>query len=351
MTLLLREPEVAKTATEAPPAPVVAERACGTCGATMAPDQDWCLECGTAAPGRLGTRPGLRAAATAVGLTLLLAGGAVAASYAALSSDAHREASRPAPPDASPVAQVPATPAPVTAVPGTPVPSTTAPAVTPPSIAPGTTPPTATIPKITVPPVGPPAPTTQINVPSTPTVTPTPTRPTTTTPSTTRPTTTASTKPQPIDLGADSVSLYDPYNRAEDKGDPADAYDNSTDSAWHVTTPLRSGDMGIGLVVDLEKARAVKVIELLTDTPGFRIELYAATGNDLPPDVLDTRWAHVKNRSRVDETKRDGSAAGDGQERIVLGAGTAKYRYVLLWFTTPPDDGPTVEIADLKLLA
>ena len=348
MTLLLREPEVAETAAEAPQAPVVAERACATCGSAMALDQDWCLECGTAAPGRLGTRPGLRAAATAVGLTLLLAGGAVAASYAALSSDAHREASRPAPPDATPVAQVPATPPPATAVPGAPTPGATAPAVTPPSI----TTPTATIPKITVPPVGTPAPTTPIRVPSTPTVTPNaPTSPTTTTPRTTRPSTPASTKPQPIDLGADAVNLYDPYNRAEDKGDPADAYDNSTDSAWRVTTPLRSKEMGVGLVVDLEKARAVKVIELLSDTPGFRIELYAATGNELPPDVLDTRWAHVTNRSRVDETNRDGSSAGDGQERIVLGAGTAKYRYVLLWFTTPPDDGPTVEIADLKLLA
>ena len=34
--------------------------------------QDWCLECGTAAPGRLGARPGWRAAFTVVGLTTVL---------------------------------------------------------------------------------------------------------------------------------------------------------------------------------------------------------------------------------------------------------------------------------------
>ena len=48
----------------------------------MAPEQDWCLNCGTAAPGRLGERPGWRAASTVIVLALLLvlgaAGGAAA---------------------------------------------------------------------------------------------------------------------------------------------------------------------------------------------------------------------------------------------------------------------------------
>src|SRR5919108_6079215 len=61
-------------------------RTCKSCGATMEPGQDWCLQCGTAA-GRLGERPGLRSAMTVLGLTLLLVAGAVAASFAALSED------------------------------------------------------------------------------------------------------------------------------------------------------------------------------------------------------------------------------------------------------------------------
>jgi hypothetical protein len=38
----------------------------------MAQEQDWCLSCGTAAPGRLGERPGWRAALTVLGATLAL---------------------------------------------------------------------------------------------------------------------------------------------------------------------------------------------------------------------------------------------------------------------------------------
>jgi len=48
---------------------VVPDFACETCGAGMAPGQDWCLECGTAAPGRLGaSRSGWRSAFTVVAL-------------------------------------------------------------------------------------------------------------------------------------------------------------------------------------------------------------------------------------------------------------------------------------------
>ncbi|MEA2303390.1 MAG: hypothetical protein QOH43_670, partial [Solirubrobacteraceae bacterium] len=84
--------------------PAAPPRTCAACGAALAPEQDWCLECGTAAPGRLGGRPGMRSAVAVAVLTLLLVGGAVAASYAALSTDANRRASTTTPADAAPVA-------------------------------------------------------------------------------------------------------------------------------------------------------------------------------------------------------------------------------------------------------
>src|SRR4051812_4673037 len=62
----------------------VAARSCSECGEAMLDSQDWCLNCGTAAPGRLGSRPGWRAVSTVTLLTLVLVMGAVAASYAAL---------------------------------------------------------------------------------------------------------------------------------------------------------------------------------------------------------------------------------------------------------------------------
>ena len=82
---------------------------------------------------------------------------------------------------------------------------------------------------------------------------------------------------------------------------------------------------------------------MTTKTPGFKIEIYATDDTDLPPDVLDTRWAHLKDVSGV-------GTDTDGKVKVSLGSGTTKYRHVLLWFTAPPTDGSTVRISELKIL-
>ena len=71
-----------------PPA-AAPERSCARCGAAMAADQDWCLQCGAGAPGSLGTR-GWRSTATILGAVAVLALGAAAAAYAALSKGASK---------------------------------------------------------------------------------------------------------------------------------------------------------------------------------------------------------------------------------------------------------------------
>ena len=300
----------------------------------MVPTQDWCLECGAAAPGRLGARPGRRAALTVLVTTLALACGAVAASYAALSGDAHRSAAAPAPPSVTPVAQqAPATPT---------APVAPAPAPTPPAPVlhgipglPANHPvipilPQRQLPVVPVKPLPTPAP---VQIKPKPAPKPKP------------------AAPQPIALGTDAARLYDPYGSAVDKGDPAAAYDKNLGTSWFVTSKNSTGSMAVGLVVDLEKARHVQTVALATSTPGYTVELYGAPDGDLPPDVLDTRWSHLANRSQVDETKRDGSKAGDGAERIALRSRAGFYRYVLLWFTAPPaSGGPTVRISELSLL-
>src|SRR5919108_5968122 len=94
MKLLERQPEIARDAPPEPPAQAPPEetpgdpgaRTCKACGATMAPEQDWCLACGIASS-RVVERPGARSALTVLGLTLVLVTGAVAASYAALRQD------------------------------------------------------------------------------------------------------------------------------------------------------------------------------------------------------------------------------------------------------------------------
>ena len=96
-------------------------------------------------------------------------------------------------------------------------------------------------------------------------------------------------------------------------------------------------------MVDLGKLQGVREINLQTPTPGFRVEIYATDETTPPPDILDTRWSHIKDVSNI-------GTKDDGKQRIVLGAGTTKYRNVLLWFTQPPTDGPRLRIAELKLL-
>lgn len=313
----------------ATPADAGGSRACDACATPMADGQDWCFACGVAAPGRLGVARGMRTAVATVVVTLALTGSAVAASYAALSSDAGHEAAGPPPAAGAPVAQAPpAVPAaPIPPVPAADLPTTKAPSV-------------ATPPKVSAPDPAPanPKPTSPIPATSPKDTAKTDTKsdsgknaPDDSTPA-------APTAAAPLELAADAAALYDPSGYATTGEEPKDAIDGDTATAWKVTSS-NAKSMDLGVVLDLGKKRGVREIELLTKTPGFRTEIYATDSSDVPPDILDTRWAHIKDRSNV-----------GSKERIVLGAGTTKYRYVLVYFTAPPKAGPTVTLTEARLL-
>ena len=328
----------------------------------MAPEQDWCLACGMAA-GRLGARPGSRSALTVLGLTGLLLAGAVAASYAALREDR----------------TVPGRPAAAAEVAQAPPPATTAPpstATTPPPASTTTRPSSGSttgssrLPKVKVPTSSspPPAPSTSstpIPAPSPPvtstprtsrTPTPTPTRSTptpaptppssggggsqTTTPGAGQTTTPAPTAPTAIDLDASAASVYDPYRRAIAIGVPGKALDGDGSTSWYADTPPGSQQVGLGFVVSLGQSRGIRSVDITTPTPGFRVEVYATDEAAPPPTILDTRWAHITDKSNVGE---------GGKTHIVLGAGTSKYQTLLLWITKPPTDGARVRISELKV--
>ncbi|HEX4466875.1 MAG TPA: hypothetical protein VH025_06785, partial [Solirubrobacteraceae bacterium] len=121
-----------------------AEGRCGSCGAAMAPGQDWCLDCGVGAPGTVGT-PGWRSAVTILGATAVLVLGAAGAGYAALSKHDEAPARTVAqtPPQTAPTTTAPTTSTPLPVVPGTtstPSPSLPSATATPPKIPLTTTP-------------------------------------------------------------------------------------------------------------------------------------------------------------------------------------------------------------------
>jgi septal ring-binding cell division protein DamX len=112
---------------------------CERCGNPLAPDQEWCLECGAAVRTRIEGAPDWRVPVAVVGGVIVLALAGVACALIKLSSDANRSAAAvvaaakppPAPaattsaaPTPAPVTKRPAAAAPVT----TPAPVTAAPA-------------------------------------------------------------------------------------------------------------------------------------------------------------------------------------------------------------------------------
>jgi hypothetical protein len=352
MTLLLRDTET-KTAEapasdvpggETPPeaaAPVAT--ACPKCGAPVEPGQDWCLNCGEAQASRRLALPGKRAIGTVLALTGVLVVGAVAAAYAALDQNT------PATPPSTQVAQVPApqpsaaVPAPVDTAPSDAAPSSTLPPTTGSTdVPPASSTPAPSLPRTTTPSI----PTT----PATPSTGSTSTGSDSSSKGDTTSTTRTSTTPElpdPVAIRLDptAASLYDPYRRDiadAATADPKKALDGEAGTSFPITVADGAESIGAGLVIDLGSKQGVREVDVTTKTPGFKIELYATDETDLPPDITDTRWAHLKDI-------RDVGTDTDGKVKVDLGAGTTKYRHVLLWLTQPPTDGFTARLSEVRV--
>ncbi len=351
VTMLLKDrPTESPAEGGAPASPGVAvaapDFACEACGAAMARGQDWCLECGSAAPGRLGARPGWRAAFTVVGLTSLLLVCGVVAAYAALTSDAQRTASAPPAGSADPItAQVPAGGVPATAPPAVAAPGVTGPGVTPPPPAAGTKPiiPIAPVPPGTNRPVAPPPPPPAATKPGATSPAGSPGSSSSDGGSGSTPTTPAPAATNVIAFKKDAAQTYDPGKRAgAEFGPPKNAIDGRPGTVWDVVVPADDKPIAAGLVIDLGKPYALRSLRLATPTEGFKVEVYGAkSAKELPQDVIDKRWIHLTDdRSTLDDELILLKGKGDG----------AKVQLLLLYFTTPPDPAdPRVAISGVTL--
>lgn len=301
---------------------------CPTCGSPLQRGQDWCLDCGTAAPGRLGGRPqGWRAAFVLITATLLLVGGAVVASYAALSGDSERDADRPAAGSGAPiVADVPPASATPPTAPAQPTGPGTAQQTTP------VTPPNAGRPQSGVGRAAPATPPTPAQPSPSPSPSPAPSTPSP------QP---AAPKPVDIKLAADAARTYDPYARpGAEFGAAKKATDGSAETVWDVTYPADNQSARVGLVVDLGGVYDLDSLKVSTPTPGFAVEVYGTQNASTPTDILDKRWTNLVAKKGV----------ADGQSIALKGKSDKRFRRIVLWFTAPADQtDPRIAIGDVSV--
>ncbi|MDQ3676818.1 MAG: hypothetical protein M3401_08465 [Actinomycetota bacterium] len=135
--------------------------------------------------------------------------------------------------------------------------------------------------------------------------------------------------------------MYNPDKRAgAEFGPAANAVDASTSSVWDVTVPVDNDPLGVGLVIDLGALYTLRSLTISTPTSGFDVELYAAKGKKLPPDVLDRRWDHLTDRANY----------ADGTSISLKGRADGKVRFINLWFAEAADaKDPRVAIGNVKV--
>jgi hypothetical protein len=286
------------------------QRECANCGARLVPGQDWCLACGTPAPGALTTRsPGWRSAALILGTTAVLVLGAAAAAYAALT--------QPSTPGqvTQTVAQAPAPPA------ATAPTTTTPPPATPPATA--TTP--APAKALPLPASKPPQiPLTATKALPTPKTTGTTKAP----PAAAKPPSEAK-PPQPaILLDTNAASTYNPSHLPESSfGDPSLAIDGETATGWTAQVqPATAPNMAAGLLIDLKDTQRLAAAEVITATPGLTAQVFGTSASTAPASITSPEWTAL-TKAEVIKNRH---------ERIPLGHSSSGFRFVVLWISRVP---------------
>ena len=117
--------------------------------------------------------------------------------------------------------------------------------------------------------------------------------------------------------------------------------------------------MDVGYLLDLEEQESTQKLRLLTKTPGFTLQVFGAAGDKAPEAADSPDWTRLGEAGSVDGDPAEGATpssppvegdkAGDGELVLPLDPGTEKYRWVMLWVTTPPAAGTTVRFNEIRL--
>ena len=142
----------------------------------------------------------------------------------------------------------------------------------------------------------------------------------------------------PVKLDSDAASDYDPEGDGEESPEAArNAIDGNLTTNWDTETYSGgfegSNKRGVGLYVDAGSPIRARQLDLVTATPGFRAQVYAA--NTVPGQIRD--WTRVSRRVRVGQ-----------EQKIPLDTDGTEYRYYLLWIVELPE-GNKADVQELGL--
>ena len=151
---------------------------------------------------------------------------------------------------------------------------------------------------------------------------------------------------QIVSVKRTSANDYDPLGDEEEHSDEAPlAVDQDSDTQWTTegykgnTLNKPTGEPGVGLYVDAEPSVNGRSLEIQTPTPGWEMELYAASSR--PSDTWPSdAWTRI-----------GGGTVEKSKQTFKLDTGDRRYRYYLVWITALPPDENQVAITQLTLSA
>ncbi len=113
-------------------------------------------------------------------------------------------------------------------------------------------------------------------------------------------------------------------NPSDEHPDAALAIDNDPDTYWHtqIYYDHKLDKAGTGIYADASPGAAASVLQILTDTPGFTVTIYARE-NSPPLRWPDPGWTQVSASTTIASDK----------QAIPLTSGSTRYRYYLVWIT------------------
>jgi serine/threonine protein kinase len=156
---------------------------------------------------------------------------------------------------------------------------------------------------------------------------------------------------EPVALAQTAAHDYNPFGTGPENHDLVDnVVDSDPNTAWSTEqyyddTLKKPGGTGAGLYLDASPGVIAKAIEIQTPTPGFGVQIYAASSLPSPLPYGDSTTL----AERGWQGPLGASSYVHNGERIRLSTGARAFRFYLIWITTLPPGMQSASISELTL--